>query len=125
MEGENLGKYVHSNNQIGVMLSIQGGNMELSKDIAMHVAASNPEVISPEEVSNELVEKEKEIWSEQLKDEGKPEEIIGKIMFGKEKKFREENALLKQAFVKNPEKLIEDLLKEADSTIKEFLRFSI
>ena len=84
IEGKNLGKYVHSNGKIGVVVSMSGGSPELARDIAMHVAATSPHVISPEEVSQELVDKEKEIWADQLKQEGKPEDIIDKIMMGKE-----------------------------------------
>lgn len=125
VEGDTLGDYIHSNRKIGVVVSMQGGNPELARDIAMHVAATSPEVLSPEDVAQESVDKEKEIWADQLKAEGKPEEIIDKIMMGKEKKFREENALVKQAFVKDPEKTIEGLLKEADAIVKGFERFSI
>lgn len=124
VEGEVLGVYVHSNNKIGVIVSLDGGNEALAKDIAMHVAATNPEVISPEEIPRKLVDKEKEIWSEQLKNEGKPEEIIEKIMVGKEKKFREENALIKQAFVKDSQKTVEQLLSEKQAQVKEFKRFA-
>ncbi len=125
VEGDTLGNYVHSNKKIGVVVSLQGGSSELAGEIAMHVAATSPQVISPDEISQELVDKEKEIWIHQLKEEGKPEEIIGKIMMGKEKKFRGENALLKQSFVKDPEKTIEQLLEEAEATVKEFCRFAI
>ncbi len=123
IEGDNIGEYVHSNRKIGVLVSLKGGNDNLGKDIAMHVAATAPQVVSPDEVDDSLVSKEKEIWAEQLKSEGKPEEIIGKIMMGKERKFREENALVKQDFVKNPEKTIEDLLKEAEAEVLSFVRF--
>lgn len=125
IEGENLGDYIHSNKKIGVLVSLKGGNKELARDIAMHVAATNPRVLSPEEISQDLVDKEKEIWSEQLKTEGKPAEMIDKIMMGKEKKFREENALIKQVFVKDSEKTIEQLLKSAEAEIREFVRFAI
>ncbi|MFA6305288.1 MAG: translation elongation factor Ts [Candidatus Gracilibacteria bacterium] len=125
MEGENVGSYVHSNKKIGVLVSLDGGSEQLAKDIAMHVAAMNPQFISPEEVLPELVAKEKEIWADQLKNEGKPAEIVEKIMLGKEKKFREENALLKQAFVKDPEKIIEQLLQAEKATLKTFKRFAI
>lgn len=125
VEGDNVGNYVHSNRKIGVLVSLQGGSGEIAKDIAMHIAATNPEVISPDEVSADLLEREKGIWREQLKNEDKPAEIVEKIMIGKEKKFREENALIKQIFVKDPEKTIEQLLKEADAIVKEFKRFAI
>ena len=81
--------------------------------------------MSPDEIDDSLVAKEKEIWTEQLATQGKPAEIMEKIMFGKEKKFREENALIKQAFVKNPDKTIEQLLQEADATINEFVRYAV
>lgn len=123
VEGGNVGDYVHSNKKIGVLVSLEGGTKELARDIAMHVAATNPRVLSPEQVEQALIDREKSIWSEQLKNEGKPAEIIEKIMLGKEKKFREENALLKQAFVKDSEKMIEDLLKAGSATVKEFVRF--
>lgn len=125
MEGNNIGTYIHSNKRIGVLVSLKGGDEALAKDIAMQIAATNPLTISSEEVSQDLVNKEKEIWAEQLKNEGKPAEIVEKIMIGKEKKFREENALVKQVFVKDGEKTIEDLLKKADAVIEKFVRFSI
>lgn len=125
VKGKNLGNYVHSNKKIGVVVSLSGGDPQLAKDIAMQIAATNPQVISPKDVSQKLVDKEKEIWTEQLKKENKPENIIEKIMMGKEKKFREENALLTQAFVKDPEKTVEQLLKTGDAMLEEFERFSI
>ncbi|MFA5820912.1 MAG: translation elongation factor Ts [Candidatus Gracilibacteria bacterium] len=121
--GKNLGHYIHSNKRIGVVVSMKGGSLDLAKDIAMHVAATNPAVLSPDQIGADLVAKEKEIWAEQLKNEGKPAQIVEKIMIGKEKKFREENALIKQQFVKDPEKTIEDLLKAGEATIEEFVRF--
>lgn len=118
-----VGVYIHSNKKIGVMIALEGGSEELAKDIAMHAAATNPKVVSPDEVSQALVDKEKEIWADQLKQEGKPAEIVEKIMIGKEKKFREENALVKQMFVKDPEKSIEQIL--GDAKITKFVRFGI
>lgn len=123
VDGSNVGVYIHLNKKIGVLVSLEGGTNELAKDIAMHAAATNPRVLSQNEVAQELVDKEKEIWADQLKAEGKPAEIVEKIMMGKEKKFREENALLKQMFVKDPEKSIEQLL--GDAKIKQFVRFGI
>lgn len=120
-----VGAYIHSNKRMGAAVQLDGGSEELASEIAMHVTAANPKVISPDEISQELVDKEKSIWSEQLAAEGKPAEIMEKIMMGKEKKFREESALLKQAFVKNPDTTIEGLLKESGATIKSFDRFAI
>lgn len=123
LEGAKLGSYTHLNNRIGVLISTSGGEDELLRDLAMHIAAMNPKTISPDEIGADLIEKEKEIWSEQLKQEGKPEQIWAKIMEGKEKKFREEFALLTQAFVKNPDQLIKDLL--AGESINGFWRFEV
>lgn len=125
ISADNVGSYVHSNKKIGVLVSLKGGDSQLAKDIAMHIAATNPQVISPEEIAQALVDKEKEIWTDQLAKEGKPAQIVEKIMMGKEKKFREENALIKQVFVKDPEKTIEQLLKAQDATVNEFVRFFI
>lgn len=125
VEGENIGDYVHSNRKIGVLVNLKGGNKELARDIAMHIAATNPRVLSPENIEQSLVDREKSIWTDQLKAEGKPVDIVDKIMTGKEKKFREENALLKQVFVKDPEKTIEQLLKSANAMVKDFVRFGI
>lgn len=132
--------YIHTNHKIGVLLQLgcetdfvarSEDFQTLSRDIAMHIAASNPLVISPTEVSNELVEKEREIWKSQLAKEGKPEKMHDKIMEGKEKKFREEISLLTQTFVKNPEVTIEKLLSDAvlklgeNIKILRFTRYSI
>jgi len=123
VEGGNIGTYIHTNKKIGVIISLEGGNAEIARDVAMHAAATNPACVSPDEVPQEAVDKEKEIWREQLAKEGKPAEIVEKIMMGKEKKFREENALLKQQFVKNPEQTIEQVL--AGATIKTFVRIAV
>ncbi len=120
LEAPVIGDYIHSNRKLGTLVALDGGSAELAKDIAMHVAAMNPLVLSPDEVSNDLIAKERDIWKEQLKNEGKPEAMLDKIMIGKERKFREENALLKQPFVKNPEQTVEQLLSGAK--IQSFVR---
>ncbi len=123
-EGDIIGAYLHSNKKIGTLVALNGGSsVDTAKDIAMHATAMNPQFVSPDEVSEEVLNKEKSIWAEQLKDEGKPAPIVEKIMMGKEKKFREENALLKQAFVKNPEQTIEQLLGGA--TVASYIRLSV
>ncbi len=132
--------YVHSNNRLGVMVHLGCETdfvarneefMEFGKDIAMHIAAMNPMYVKPEEVQHELIEKEQEIWKSQLQQEGKPEGMWEKIMLGKEKKFREEAALLTQPFVKNPETTVGQLLTDLglkmgeNIQIARFVRFSI
>ena len=113
--------YIHSNNKVGALIKLLcetdfvARNEEfvaLAKDIAMHTTAMNPRFIKPEDMPSEFVEKEKEIWRALLVQEGKPAEMIEKIMLGKEKKFREESALLTQPFVKNPEITIGELIVE-------------
>ena len=105
-----IGVYVHSNSKIGVIIGLDKGSPEAAKDVAMHAAAMNPLYTTADEVPQSLVEKEKEIWREQLKKDGKPEAMFDKIMIGKEKKFREENALIKQTFVKDNTKTVEQFL---------------
>lgn len=125
LEGTAVGGYVHSNKKIGVIVALEGGNEEVAKDIAMHAAATNPAVLSPDEVPEHVVAKEKEIWSEQLANEGKPAEIVEKIMMGKEKKFREDSALTKQPFVKNPEQTVEQVVAGHGGNVRGFVRFSV
>jgi elongation factor Ts len=110
LTGMTIGTYLHTNSKIGVGIVLEGGTVEAARDTAMHAAAMNPTVVRPEEIPQEKVEKEKEIWREQLKKEGKPEAMFSKIMIGKEKRFREENALLKHPFVKDPSKTVEQYL---------------
>lgn len=118
-----IGTYVHSNGKIGVVVGMEGGSQELAREAAMHAAAMNPLYVSPEDVTDEAVAKEKDIWKEQLAQEGKPAEILEKIMGGKEKKFREENALLTQPFVKDPSKTVQQHL--SDATVAHYVRVSI
>ncbi len=123
MEGEGIGDYVHSNSKIGTLVNLKSADEEKAKDVAMQVTAMNPAVINPEEISDDLVTKERAIWIDQLKQEGKPEAILDKIMMGKEKKFREESALMKQSFVKDGDKTIEQYLD--GNTVVEFMRVAI
>ncbi len=135
-----IGSYVHSNGKMSGMVKLlcetdfvarNESFQELANSIAMHVVASNPQVISAEEVSDELVAKERTIWREQLAKEGKPEEIMVKILEGKERKFREENALLSQPFVKDPEHTVGDIITAAIAkmgekiTVEQFVRFEL
>lgn len=123
LEGATVGSYVHQNNKIGVAIALDGSDEATANDIAMHIAATNPLVTAPSDISDELVAKEKEIWLEQLRGEGKPENIMDNIMAGKEKKFREEGALLSQPFVKNPDQKIQDLLSGVN--VVAFVRFAV
>ena len=117
--------YVHSNNRIAVLLALRGGDSGLGKDIAMHVAAVNPLVVSPEEVPEELLAKESEIYSAQARESGKPEEIIAKMINGRLKKYVAEVSLLEQSFVKNPDSTIRALLNEAGADVVSFVRYEL
>lgn len=123
-----IGSYMHSNNKICAMVKLYCETdfvarneefKELAKDIAMHISAMNPKFLSPDDVPAEALEKEKEIWMEQLKNEGKPQEIMDKILEGKEKKFKEEISLLTQSFVKNPDLTVQELITEKIGKIGE------
>ena len=125
VEGGTVGAYVHSNNRIAVLTQLEGGAGELAKDIAMHVAAVNPQVVSPDEMPEELLNKEKEIIKAQPDMEGKPAEIVEKMMGGRIKKFLKENSLIEQPFVKNPEVSVGQLAKDAGASVKAFVRFEV
>ncbi len=117
--------YVHNNNRIAVLVALQGGDSSLAKDIAMHVAASNPLVVRAEDVSKELLAKESEIYSAQARESGKPEEIIEKMIQGRLRKFIAEISLVEQQFVKDPEITVADLLKKAGADIISFVRYEV
>ena len=120
-----VGSYVHSNNRIAVLVELKGGDAELAKDIAMHVAAVNPQVVSSDQMPEELVSKEKEIIKAQPDMAGKPEAIVDKMMTGRIQKFLKENSLIDQPFVKNPELSVGKLAKDAGATVVNFVRFEV
>ncbi|AGH46209.1 translation elongation factor Ts [Paraglaciecola psychrophila] len=124
VEGDNLGAYVHSA-RIGVIAILQGGDEELAKDIAMHVAASSPQFVRPEDVSAEVVAKEKEIQLDIALQSGKPPEIAEKMVAGRMKKFTGEISLTGQPFVKDPSILVADLLKSKGADVINFVRFEV
>ncbi len=125
LEAPVVGDYVHSNNRIGVLVALTGGSRELARDIAMHVAAVNPQVAKPEQMPAELVEKEREIFAAQARDSGKPEAIIQKMIEGRVTKFLAEASLVEQPFVKDPEVKVGKLLKDAGADIVGFVRFEV
>jgi elongation factor Ts len=127
VEAENgvIGSYTHSNNRISVLVSLEGGAVELAKDVAMHVAAVNPAVNKPEDMPQEKLEAEKEIIKAQPDMAGKPEEIIEKMMTGRTKKFLKESSLVEQPFVKDPEQTVGQLVKAGNADVKGFVRFEV
>lgn len=124
IEGENLGAYVHSR-KIGVVSVLSGGDAELSKDIAMHVAAAAPQFVKPEDVPADVVAKEKEIQLQIAIDSGKPAEIAEKMVTGRMAKFTGEVSLTGQAFVKDPSMKVGKLLKDANADVTSFVRLEV
>ena len=120
-----VGAYVHGNNRIAVLVGLTGGDQELAKDVAMHVAAVNPQVVSPADMPEEVIAKEKEIYTAQAQDSGKPPEIIEKMIAGRVKKFLAENSLVEQSFVKDPDTTVGKLVAGAGAEVAAFVRFEV
>lgn len=120
-----VASYVHGNNRIGVLVALQGGNEELAKDVAMHVAAVNPMVVKPEDVAEDVIAKERDIYTAQAQDSGKPAEIIEKMIEGRLRKFLAEVSVVEQAFVKDPDVKVGALVKKAGADITAFTRFEV
>ena len=125
LEGENVGGYVHSNNSMGALIALKGGDGELARDLAMHVTAVNPRVGRPEDMPEEEVEKERAVIRAQPDMEGKKPEIVEKMMEGRINKYLKEVSLVKQGFVKNPDQAVEDLLKEKGAELDTFVRYEV
>jgi elongation factor Ts len=119
-----IGFYRHGD-RIGTMVQLTGGNEELAKDLAMHVAANRPQAISPDELSQELLDKERDIVATQARDSGKPENIIEKMIEGRMAKFVNEISLVGQPFVKDPDVTVEKLIKQAGASIEAFEFFEV
>lgn len=124
--GDTIGAYLHGH-RIGVLVVLKGGDAALARDIAMHVAASNPAVLKPSDVSEELLAKEKDIFLQLNADKiaGKPENIVENMVKGRINKFLAEASLIEQPFVKDPEVKVGDLAKKADAEILSFVRFEV
>ena len=120
-----VGVYVHSNEKIGVMIGLDGGSQELAKDIAVHVAASNPMVVNPDDVDPGVIEKEKEIFAAQAESSGKPAEIIEKMVGGRIRKFLAEISLVEQPFVKDPDQTVGQLVEAAGARVTGMVRFEV
>lgn len=135
-----VGSYIHSNYRIGVLLELgcetdfvakNEDFLALEKEICMQIAAMNPQYISEKDIPQEVIEKEKDIYREQMKNSGKPDNIIEKIIEGKLKKFHTEVCLLKQSYFKEEKKTIEDLIAEKihklgeNITVKRFIRYQV
>ncbi|HMU90081.1 MAG: elongation factor Ts [Pseudomonadales bacterium] len=120
-----VGSYVHGNNKIGVLVVLKNGSSALARDIAMHVAASNPLVVRSTDVSADVIAKEREIYSAQAAESGKPAEIVEKMIDGRIRKFLAEVSLVEQPFVKDPDVKVGDLVKKAGAEILSFTRYEV
>ena len=119
-----LASYMHGT-RIGVVVDLEGDSDELGKDIAMHIAASKPVCVDESGVSPDLIAKEKEIYTAQAQESGKPAEIIEKMVMGRVQKFLKEVTLLGQPFVKDPDQTVEKLLKGANAKVASFVRYEV
>lgn len=125
VEGPVVGGYVHSTNKIASAVALTAGDPEVARDIAMHVAAVNPRIGKPDEMPAEELEKEKEIIRAQPDMEGKPSEIVEKMMGGRIKKFLKECSLVEQPFVKNQEQTVGELIKSVGADLVQFVRVEV
>ena len=119
-----FGSYLHGS-RMGVLVEMENGNDELIKDVAMHIAASNPLCVSEAEVPADVLEKEKEILRAQALESGKPADIVEKMLTGRIRKYLAEITLLGQSFVKDPDKTVETLLSDAGATVNRFVRYEV
>ena len=119
-----LGAYKHGD-RIAVLAVLSSEDAELAKDVAMHIAASRPECVSEDQLSNELLEREKSVFIEQAKESGKPDNIIEKMIVGRMKKFVNEVTLYGQAFVKDPDMTVGALVKSKNSEVLSFIRYEV
>ena len=119
-----LGVYLHGT-RIGVVVDLQGGDTELARDLAMHIAASRPVCVSEADVPAGTIDKEREIFAAQAAESGKPEDIVAKMVEGRIKKYLKEITLLGQPFVKDPDTTVEKLLANAGAQVNGFVRFEV
>jgi elongation factor Ts len=135
-----IGSYIHMNGTLGVLIEVNCETdfvartesfQELVKNLAMHIAASNPLAVSPEGIPAEVVERERGVFREQVKNEGKPENLWDKIVEGKVKKFYQDNTLLEQPYIREPDKTVGQLITEVSSktgeniVVRRFVRFAL
>jgi len=125
IEAPVVGGYVHSNNRIAVVVGLTGGDEALARDVAMHVAAVNPVVVSSDQMPAEVIEAERAIYTAQAADSGKPAEIVEKMIEGRVNKFLKEGSLVDQPFVKDPDTTVGKLVAAGGAEIVGFVRFEV
>lgn len=124
-EGAMVGGYVHSNDKIAVLVALRGGDEELARDVAMHVAAVNPMVIKAEDVPADVLKRESEVYTAQARESGKPADIVEKMVSGRLRKFVAEITLTEQPFVKDPDTKVGTLVANAGAEVLDFVRFEV
>ncbi|PCQ21077.1 elongation factor Ts [Klebsiella pneumoniae] len=125
-DNDSFGEYLHMGGRIGVLTVVEGStNEEAAKDVAMHIAALNPKFISRDQVSDEELAHEKEILKQQALNEGKPENIVEKMVEGRMRKYLEEICAVDQAFVKNPDQTVAEFLKTDGGVLVDFVRYEV
>ncbi len=125
-DSDAFGAYLHMGGRIGVLTVLEGSTDEqAAKDVAMHIAALNPKYVSRDEVSAEEVERERQVLTQQALNEGKPENIVAKMVEGRLSKYFEDVCVLDQAFVKNPDQKVRDFVKSTGGTLREFVRYEV
>jgi len=125
-DNDAFGAYLHMGGRIGVLTVLEGTTDEsAAKDVAMHIAALNPKYVSRDQVSQEEVEHEKEVLTQQALNEGKPEKIVAKMVEGRLGKYFEDVCVLDQTFVKNPDQKVRQFVESKGATIREFVRYEV
>ena len=124
-EGGAVGSYLHANDKLGALVEIRGGDAVLGKEIAMHVTATNPMVLSADQMPDQVLRTERGIYAAQALESGKPESIVQKMVDGRVRKFLAESSLLDQPFVRDPDTKVGDLLEQAGAQCLRFIRFEV
>jgi elongation factor Ts len=120
-----IGEYLHGDRRKGALVELSGGDAELGRDVCMHITASNPLVVTSDQVSPDVLAKEREIYTSQAADSGKPADIVEKMVDGRVRKFLAEVSLVDQPFVKNPDVKVGKLIKDAGAECRRFIRFEV
>ncbi|MEY8442069.1 translation elongation factor Ts [Lactobacillaceae bacterium 24-114] len=124
-DSDSFGAYLHQGGKIAALVVLEGANEDAAKDVAMHVAAINPEFMTREDVSQERLDHEREIFKEETLNEGKPEKIVDKIVEGRLNKFLSQICLADQDFVKNPDQTVEEFVSANNGKLKSFIRYEV
>ncbi len=124
-DGGSIGSYIHSDGRLAALVSLNVDNKELAKDLAMHVSATSPSCLNSDDIDPALLERERAIYLAQAEESGKDQAIMEKMVDGKVKRFLSEVTLVSQAFVKNPDQSIQQLIDENNASIIDFVRFKV